>query len=134
MRERIPSEFDDDGVDEENVEKLNSENKICEIFNQKNYIEELNKKQEVQLEYLNRRLSVIEKSNSELSDETTAFKLENEELKAKLTSIESERSKLDEEYKLKYEALINDHMVERETFLNSKSGLVSIINYKLRIY
>lgn len=120
LRERIPSEFDE-------TSNLNdNENKICEIFNQKNFVEELNKKQEAQLEYLTRRVTDLEKSNFELNDQSTAFKLENKDLLNKLNTMELEKVKLEEEYKTKYDALINDHSIERETYLNSKSGLDSM--------
>lgn len=120
LRERIPSEFDEIAHDDLN------ENKINEIFNQKNYIEEMNKKQEVQLDFLTKRLTEIEQSNSDLRDEVVAFRLENTDLKSKLDSIELDRTQLEEEYKLKYDALNNDIKTERETFLSSKTGLDSM--------
>lgn len=120
LRERIPSEFDDTTSQQE------SENKICEIYNQKSFVEELNKKQEVQLDYLNKKLADLEQLCSDLRDELVVYKSDNTDLKARLDKTETEKQEIENEYKQKYETLVNDHNLERETYLNSKAGLDSM--------
>ena len=119
LREKIPelenTEF------EESVEKQNK--KLYELLDQKNYIEEINKKLKSESDITSKRLIEVETSNEFFKNELMKFKLENLQLKSMIERIESEKLNIESEFKLKYDSLYQDQAIERETFEISKSGL-----------
>lgn len=117
MREKLPDSEESEIIDTVDEQRIN------EIFDQKNFVEELNKKLEIKNEELSLKLQSLEKTNGSLSEKISKIKIDNVELKAEIDLLNDQIKKIQDECKIKIDSVYQDVQAERDTFSLSKNSL-----------
>ena len=78
-----------------------SESRLNELFDQKNFLEEINKRLELQVSKLQSKLDALEASTVDASGKLAAAHNENEDLRNELAACIAEKQRMENEYKIK---------------------------------
>ncbi|CAF1668296.1 unnamed protein product, partial [Adineta ricciae] len=102
--------------------------RISNIIDQKNYIEELHRNLQKTVSSLQERLQTVEQTNRSLIEDGIVQKFRIEQLETDLSKAKTEKEQIQAFYQVKIEALNADMAVERETYQNSRTGLDLLYN------
>ncbi|UJR36629.1 hypothetical protein I4U23_029349 [Adineta vaga] len=102
--------------------------RISNIIDQKNYIEELHRNLQRTVSSLHERLQTVEQTNKSLMEDGIVQKFRIEQLETDLTKVKTEKEQIQASYQAKIETLNSDMAVERETYQKSRAGLDLIYN------
>ncbi|CAF1087386.1 unnamed protein product [Rotaria sordida] len=102
--------------------------RISNILDQKNYIEELHRNLQKTVTNLQKRIQTLEQTNKSLLEDTIVQKIRIGQLEEDLKKAKAEKEQMQLSYQSKIEALNADMAVERETYQKSRSGLDLIYN------
>ncbi|CAF1291858.1 unnamed protein product [Adineta steineri] len=97
--------------------------RISNILDQKNYIEELHRNLQKTVNSLQERLQTMEQTNKSLTDDGIVQKIRIEQLEENLSKTKTEKEQMQSSYQAKIEALNSDMALERETYQKSRAGL-----------
>ncbi|CAF2769712.1 unnamed protein product [Rotaria sp. Silwood2] len=97
--------------------------RISNILDQKNYIEELHRNLQKKVVSLQKRLQTLEHTNKSLLEDATIQKIRIGQLEEDLKKAKAEKEQIQSSYQSKIEALNADMTVERETYQKSRAGL-----------
>ncbi|CAF1668430.1 unnamed protein product [Rotaria magnacalcarata] len=102
--------------------------RITNIIDQKNYIEELHRNSQKTITNLQKRLQTLEHTNKSLLEDSVVQKIRIGQLDDDLKKVKSEKEQIILSYQSKIEALNSDMAVERETFKKSREGFDLLYN------
>ncbi|CAF3859229.1 unnamed protein product [Adineta steineri] len=111
------------------VDDNNADNRrFSNMLDQKNYVEEINRKLQTTVNGLQERLQVFEQTNKILAEETAVQKTRIEQLEEQVVQITAEKEQILSSYHRKLETTVADIEVERETFQTSRNGFDLMYN------